>query len=65
MSDDDEKGFEPGARPLCVFCSAPWSDDMIKVEIDTACYDSGCSVSASVEIKCENCKRLIYSKECY
>lgn len=63
-------GFAPGARPLCVFCSAPWTDEMIKVlastEIEHGYYGviEGVDVSFNIDIECEGCKRLIYRKEC-
>lgn len=62
-------GFVPGARPLCVFCSAPWTDAMIRVyDIDAmhgeGSYDMGPEdQTATVDITCETCKRLIYRKE--
>ena len=59
-------------RPLCPFCSAPWTDDMIKVEAEAA---SGCDTCGfgggthgEVRINCASCTRLIYIKEfdnCY
>jgi hypothetical protein len=55
-------------RPLCPFCSAPWTDDMIKVE-DVSC-SQGCdtcgyggSASGTVKIHCEACEKLIYQKD--
>ena len=31
MMTPARSGFQKGARPICMFCSAPWSDEMIKV----------------------------------
>jgi hypothetical protein len=62
-------GFAPGARPVCVFCSAPWTDDMIHVyDIDarhgSGSYDFGpVDQRATLDITCSTCKRLIYRKE--
>lgn len=69
MADEPTEGFQPGARPLCVFCSAPWTDEMIRVyDIDAShgegSYDFGPeNQRATVDIACEGCKRLIYRKE--
>lgn len=59
--------FKP---PLCVFCNAPWTDDMIKVlaraEIEYGYYGSsslGDEGTAKIDISCSSCKRLIYRKE--
>lgn len=59
--------FKP---PLCVFCSAPWTADMIKVEAEVGLetgyygdtYLDGEGV-AVVDITCSSCKRLVYRKE--
>lgn len=62
-------GFAPGARPICVFCNAPWTDDMIRVyDIDAShgegSYDFGPEDQrATVDIICGSCDRLIYRKE--
>ena len=62
-------GFEPGARPICGFCNAPWTDDMIRVfDIDARhgadSYDFGPEdQQATVDITCTSCDRLIYRKE--
>ena len=63
------EGFQPGARPICVFCNAPWTDEMIRVfDVDAqhgdGSYDFGPQdMEATVEIKCKSCERLIYKKE--
>ena len=56
--------------PLCVFCSAPWTDDMVKVFATAheyhGYYESEIWVSkvdATIEINCSTCKRLVYKKE--
>jgi len=55
--------------PLCVFCNAPWTDDMMQisaqVETETGYYDETYIVGAyaNVDITCSTCKRLVYRKE--
>ena len=62
-------GFARGPRPLCPFCSAPWTDDMINVfDIDArhghGSYDFGPEDQrATIDITCTSCERLIYRKE--
>ena len=62
-------GFAPGARPICVFCNAPWTDAMIRVfDIDArhgeGSYDFGPEDQvATLDITCSSCERLIYRKE--
>jgi hypothetical protein len=63
----DEAGYT--RRPLCPFCSAPWSDDMVSV-MDLSSSGGGCEtcgygeeVRATVDITCDECERLIYRKE--
>ncbi len=60
----DQAGFVKGTRPLCPFCSAPWTDNMIKIEA-YAGYCDTCDIGtgAEVTIVCESCNRLIYSKD--
>lgn len=64
-SKEIEEGFQPGARPICPFCNAPWTDDMINIQIDLEDYESGAFAAADVDITCANCKRLIYVKREY
>lgn len=70
MADDKPDGFAPGARPLCPFCSAPWTDEMItvlnKTEVERGYYEGdidGVDTSTKIDITCSGCKRLIYRKE--
>lgn len=59
--------FKP---PLCVFCNAPWTADMINVSVDAELEDgyygdtylSG-QGDATIDITCSTCKRLVYRKE--
>lgn len=71
MSDQPElDGFAPGARPICGFCNAPWTDDMLKLQAEADedwgyypgdhCIDG---IDATVDIVCSSCNRLIYRKE--
>lgn len=57
--------------PLCVFCSAPWTDDMMAVfataELEDGYYEGDVSVSSidvTIDVTCSSCKRLVYRKEC-
>lgn len=66
MADNDDK-IPP---PLCVWCSAPWTDDMVKayvqVDIENGYYEGDYSVNSAditLDITCSTCNRLVYRKE--
>ncbi len=66
MADDTEI-----PKPLCVFCSAPWTDEMVQVlaeaEINWGYYPGDGSVDeieVKIDVVCSSCKRLVYRKEC-
>jgi hypothetical protein len=48
MAAQTEVKTEPEFKPLCIWCSAPWSDKNVKLEIEGASY-------------CE-CGKLMYEK---
>jgi hypothetical protein len=56
--------------PLCVWCSVPWTDDMLKVsaeaELEGGYYPGDAvvdNIDAIIDITCSTCKRLVYRKE--
>lgn len=55
--------------PLCVWCSAPWTDDMLKVlaesEMEHGYYDDSwvAHTDVVIDVTCSSCKRLVYRKE--
>lgn len=52
--------------PLCVFCNAPWTDDMMKAyaEADVSFGDYGSvdGIEITIDVTCSTCKRLVYRK---
>lgn len=56
--------------PLCVFCNAPWTDDMLKVsadaEMETGYYGRNYveTIDIVIDVTCSSCKRVVYRKEC-
>jgi hypothetical protein len=38
MAAQTEVKTEPEFKPLCIWCSAPWSDKNVKLEIEGASY---------------------------
>lgn len=54
------------SKILCPFCSAPWTDENIKVyDLAYEEYESTGPYNHEVviEISCHKCKRLMYKKE--
>ena len=56
--------------PLCVWCSAPWTDDMMRVMVKADFQDgyyegdnAYTTFDAVVDVTCSSCKRLVYRKE--
>lgn len=65
MAEDDQK-IPP---PLCVWCSAPWTDEMVQMgaeaEMESGYYgDSYVEyIDLKIDVVCSTCKRLVYRKE--
>ena len=61
-----KKKEETPPPPLCVWCSAPWTDDMLKVyaRADVSYGDYGCveGIETTIDVHCSACKRLVYRK---
>ena len=65
-----KKEAETPPPPLCVFCSAPWTDDMLAVfaeaELEHGYYEGDVSVDTIdmvIDVTCSSCNRLVYRKE--
>lgn len=63
----DESGFNVAARPLCPFCSKPWSVEMMgmfeECSVVRGYYGDFEGVDITIDISCDGCERLIYRKE--
>lgn len=69
---DETSGFVDEARPICGFCNAPWTDDMMRIyvqsEVERGYYEGdidGVEVWVNIDVHCTSCERLIYRKQCY
>lgn len=58
---------DPEFAPKCVWCSAPWSDENVKLEIRGAySYESDSDPGyPAVKITCHSCGKLMYEKGGY
>ena len=72
--EGENSGSSPDAAatpppPLCVFCNAPWTDDMLKVfgqtELEDGYYGETYlrDTDLSIDVVCSSCKRLVYKKQ--
>lgn len=54
-------------KPLCPYCNAEWTNEMIRVEVEEAsgCDSCGQTSRVEIEIKCHKCERVIYRKQGY
>ena len=52
--------------PLCVWCSAPWTDDMVDIYAWAGCsggdYAEITMIDITMDVICSSCKRLVYRK---
>ena len=74
--DSENVGSSPAEAaspppPLCVWCSAPWTDDMVKVlaasEVQAGYYEGdidSVDTVVNIDVTCSSCNRLVYRKEC-
>lgn len=67
---EPEPAPEPIPPPLCVFCNAPWTDDMVQVLAEAEIADGYYGdysiehIDVTIDVTCSSCKRLVYRKEC-
>jgi len=49
---------------VCPFCNAPYTGDMEDLlYASQGCDTCGPIISGSIEIKCSNCRKIVYKKE--
>lgn len=65
VEEVDADGFAKGARPLCPFCSKPWSAAMMHTSEEGYSYESCGEQTVTLDIVCDGCERLIYRKEVF
>lgn len=70
MSKKKSTEAEAPPPPLCVFCNAPWTDDMLQVfaeaSLERGYYEGDVSVDTidvTIDVTCSSCNRLVYRKE--
>lgn len=58
----------PEFKPQCIWCGAAWSD--ANIELEDVYSSSGCETcgygsdtSATITIRCHECKKVMYQKE--
>lgn len=68
--DVDAKRRNKPPPPLCVWCSAPWTDDMLKVyvtaDLDWGYYPGDFTIEGAdtvIDVTCSSCGKLVYRKE--
>lgn len=55
----------PSLRPLCPYCRNELTDKNFSAFIgSTGCDTCGYGSEVTIDITCEHCHKLIYSKEC-
>lgn len=61
---EDREEYKP---PLCVWCSAPWTDDMLRAyaeaDVSWGEYGQVDGITIHIDVTCSTCKRLVYRKE--
>jgi hypothetical protein len=67
---EDRVSEQKPPPPLCVFCNAPWTDDMVKIFAQASMYHGYYEgdiwvegIAASLDVTCGSCGRLVYRKE--
>lgn len=54
---------EPEFAPKCIWCSAPWSEENVALEVESSgCESGGWDYWATIKITCHVCNKLMYEK---